>query len=84
MDTETMGLVPGKSYPLGEVKFHGLKVSRNIREESRPKIEERRLKSGDWLPFDRKSPPFAKGAKDGAPSSSIVVWRWIGNPRALT
>jgi hypothetical protein len=23
----------------------------------------------------RKSPPFAKGAKDGAPSSSFVVWR---------
>ena len=26
--------------------------------------------SGDWLPLESKNPPFAKGAKDGAPSST--------------
>ncbi|HET7109083.1 MAG TPA: hypothetical protein VFI38_19875 [Candidatus Acidoferrum sp.] len=25
--------------------------------------------------LERKSPPFANGAKDGAPSSSLVKWR---------
>jgi hypothetical protein len=25
--------------------------------------------SGDWLPFERKNPPFANTAKDGTPSS---------------
>ena len=25
----------------------------------------------DWVPFDPKSPPIAKGAKGGAPSSSV-------------
>jgi hypothetical protein len=31
----------------------------------------------------RQSPPFAKGAKDGAPSSTFVMWRWLdgGPPR---
>ena len=30
---------------------------------------------------DRKSPPFAKDAKDEAPSSSSVGWHWKRNPR---
>ena len=29
-------------------------------------------KSGEVVAFDRKSPSFAKNAKDGAPSSSTV------------
>ncbi len=32
--------------------------------------------------MDRKSPPFAKGAKDGAPSSSFGEWHSIENGRA--
>jgi len=32
-------------------------------------------KSGDLVAFDRQSPPFAKFAKDGAPSSTIVWQR---------
>jgi hypothetical protein len=31
-------------------------------------------KSKSWLALERKSPPFAKGAKDGAPSSTYVLW----------
>src|SRR5208337_5021198 len=31
--------------------------------------------------FDRKSPPFAQNAKDGAPSSSGVGWPQNPNPR---
>jgi len=27
------------------------------------------------MALDRKNPPFAKGAKDGAPSRSVDVWR---------
>jgi hypothetical protein len=39
-------------------------------------IEEKKVRA-----FDRKSPPFAKGAKDGAPSSSSLGRR-KRNPRA--
>jgi hypothetical protein len=33
------------------------------------------IKIGELAAFDRKSPPFAKTAKDGAPSSLDVGWR---------
>jgi len=31
---------------------------------------------------DRKSPPFAKSAKGGAPSSSLKSGVWCGRPQA--
>jgi hypothetical protein len=31
--------------------------------------------------LDRKSPPFANFAKDGAPSSPFEIWYSIENPR---
>jgi hypothetical protein len=43
-------------------------VAEKRREEKRR--EEKRREA-----FDRKSPPFAKDAKSGAPSRSLVGWR---------
>jgi hypothetical protein len=37
-----------------------------------PLQTETRVKRGGVAAFDRQSPPFANGAKDGAPSSSFV------------
>jgi len=45
--------------------------------EKRKAREERGM--GD---FDRRSPPFAQNAKDGAPSSTRARWHLRGNPRA--
>ena len=48
------------------------------RDDDSRKSEEKR---GQFVALDRKSPPFAKNAKDGAPSSSVVAWRNGRNPR---
>ena len=41
------------------------------------KAEKKRTqrRGGSFVALGRKNPPFAKGAKGGAPSSSYVVWR---------
>ena len=43
--------------------------------------EKSQEKRRNVVAFDRKNPPFAKGAKDGAPSSSFLRWHWTTNPR---
>ena len=37
-----------------------------------------KLKRGTFVALDRQNPPFAKCAKDGAPSSSDCQRRWDG------
>ncbi len=41
-----------------------------------------RMKRSKLVPLDRRSPPFAKGAKDGALSRSFERVSQEGNPRA--
>jgi hypothetical protein len=48
-------------------RFHH-RVHRGRSAEGTEKSEE---KSGSFVTLDRKNPPFAKSAKDGAPSSSL-------------
>jgi len=47
--------------------------------QKKPGEEDRKRRGTEVT--DRKSPPFAKDAKDEAPSSSSVGWHWKRNPR---
>jgi len=52
--------------------------------EHRGRKEKKRPKEKKAEVFDRKSPPFAQNAKDGAPSSPGVGWRWKGTQDPVT
>ena len=49
---------------------------------SQRKSREEEEKNRRVVAQGRKNPPFAHAAKDGAPSSSFVEWRYEENPRA--
>ena len=53
--------------------FGGLRVNK-----PGPYNGEEKRRSGKFVALDRKSPPIAKFAKGGAPSSSVVGRRTIG------
>jgi len=52
----------------GERKEFNSEFAENAESAEKKRV---RVKRRDWVQFDRKSPPFAKFAKGGAPSSSF-------------
>ena len=57
------------------------KIRKEISNAETLSSHRKRREEAERLALARKSPPIAKGAKGGAPSSSFVEWHYERNPR---